>query len=80
MEGNCTLVPGGSSALNLLKMRKAEKERCVVVFHMFDYSLNIILQGELMHRTSSSLSFCLTLLARMRFYGILPHARLLLDR
>ena len=51
MEGNCTLVPGGSSALNRLKMRKAEKEKCVVVFHMFDYSepsLNIILQGELM--------------------------------
>ena len=51
MEGNCTLVPGGSSALNRLKMCKAEKEKCVVVFHMFDYSepsLNIILQGELM--------------------------------
>ena len=53
MEGNCTLVPGGSPASNLLIMLKAEIEKCVVVFHMglesFDYSepsLNISLLGE----------------------------------
>ena len=34
MEGNCTLVPGGSPASNLLIMLKAEIEKCVVVFHM----------------------------------------------
>ena len=42
MEGNCTLVPGGSTAPNLLELLNAEKERCVVVCPigsgLFDYS------------------------------------------
>ena len=53
LEGNCTLVPGGSSASNLLTPPQNAQSRCVVVFNMgsesFDHSepsLNISLQGE----------------------------------
>ena len=37
VEGNCTLVPGGSTAPNLLEPPQTdstEKEMCVEVFHM----------------------------------------------
>ena len=34
VEGNCTLVPGGSTAPNPPQTDSTEKERCVKVFHM----------------------------------------------